>query len=52
MAIRTALGAGRLRVLRQLLTESLVLALAGGAAALGVGNWAIRILNSSVTHRK
>ena len=40
------------RVLRQLLTESLVLALAGGAAALVVGNWAIRILNSSVTHQQ
>ena len=50
MAIRTALGAGRVRVFRQLLTENLVLALAGGAAGLVVGTWAIHLLNGSVTH--
>src|SRR5256886_799709 len=49
MAIRAALGAGRVRVFRQLLTENLVLALAGGAAGLGGGTWGLYPLYGSAT---
>jgi predicted permease len=44
IAIRGALGAGRARLLRQFLTESLLLALCGGLAGLGVGIWGSRLL--------
>src|ERR1051325_1295031 len=39
VAIRLALGAGRWRLIRQFLTESLFLAFAGGLVGLGLGTW-------------
>jgi putative ABC transport system permease protein len=48
VAIRTAIGAGRLRVLRQLVTESLILGLLGGTAGLLLGSWCISLLRGVV----
>ena len=39
LAVRTAVGASRGRVMRQLITESLVLSVAGGVLAMGAAHW-------------
>ncbi|HEX6316978.1 MAG TPA: ABC transporter permease [Gemmatimonadaceae bacterium] len=46
MAVRLSLGAGRVQLLGQLLTEAVLLALLGGVASLLVAKWTVGLINS------
>ena len=47
LAIRQSLGAGRGRLVRQLLTENLLLALAGAGGGLAIAFWGTRLLSAA-----
>src|SRR5215469_14039919 len=51
LAVRTAMGAGRGRLIRQLVTETTLLFLAGGAAGIGVAYWTVAWLGASIPER-
>lgn len=52
VAVRLSIGSGRIRLIRQLLTESFVLAVAGGAGGLLIATWGRRVLLGWISSRE
>jgi len=48
IAVRLAMGAGRWRLVRQLLTESLLIAIVGGTAGLALASWCLKTMIAAI----
>jgi putative ABC transport system permease protein len=48
IAVRLAMGAGRWRLTRQLLSESLPIGIVGGAAGLALASWCLRTMIAAI----
>src|SRR5438094_8970490 len=52
IGVRLAMGARRARLIRQLLTESLLIAIAGGAAGIALARWCLNAIMAAIPTRQ